>query len=115
MSALDCLEIVAGVSIINKLAKKFLDNKLRSELPFKEEILGTFKNNPVKGSKVMLETWLSTLGYPPPTWQELLKLFRSNKMRKVAQEIECYFNKVSATSPSVSLVSSVHVYAGKVT
>ena len=114
MSAIDCLEKVAGVSIINKLAKQFLDNKLRSELPFNEQILGTLKNNPVEGSKVMLETWLSE-GYPPPTWQELLKIFWGNQMGEVAQEIERYFNKVSATSPSVSLVSSVHVYVGRVT
>ena len=110
MSALDCLEKVAGISIINKLAKMFLDNKLTSELPFNEQIFGLFKNNPVEGSKIMLNRWVSTNGHPPPTWQELLNLFRDNQMGEVAQEIEDYFNKVSATSPSVSLVSSVHVY-----
>ena len=112
MSALDCLEKVAGISIINELAKRFLDNKLTSELPFNGEIL---KNNPVEGSKVMLKIWLSSKEYPPPTWQELLKIFRGNQMGEVAQEIERYFNKVSATSLSVSLVSSVHVYVGIVT
>ena len=115
MSALDCLEKVAGISIINKLAEKFQDNKMTSDLPFNEQIVRAFKNNPVKGSKVMLKAWVSTKGYPPPTWQELLKRFRSNQMGEVAQEIERYFNKVSATSPSVSLVSSVHVYVCRVT
>ena len=115
MSALDCLEKGAGISIINKFAEKFLDNKMTSDLPFNEEIVRAFRNNPVEGSKVMLKTWLSTKGYPPPTWQELLKRFRGNQMGEVAEKIECYFNKVSATSPSVSLVSSVHVYVGRVT
>ena len=110
MSALDCLEKVAGISIINKLAKMFLDNKLTSKLPFIEQIFRMLRNNPVEGSKIMLKTWISTKGHPPPTWQELLNLFRDNQMGEVAQEIEDYFNKVSATSSSVSLVSSVHVY-----
>ena len=110
MSALDCLEKVAGISIVNKLAKKFLDNKLTSKLPFSEQIFRMFKNNPVEGSKIMLKTWVSTKGHPPPTWRELMKLFQDNQMGEVVQEIEDYFNKVSATSPSVSLVSSVHVY-----
>ena len=63
-----------------------------------------------EGSKTMMEAWL--LGESPlsPTWQVLLKTLRAVDKEELAQEIEFFFNRISVTSPSLSLVSYMPVY-----
>ena len=110
MSALDYLEKVALILIFNKLAQHLF--KMAPELHFDESTLDriTSENNPVEGSRLMMEAWLSSKSSPPPTWQVLLQKLRTFGMGEVAQEIEHFFNRMSVTSPSASLVSHVLVY-----
>ena len=113
MSALDYLEKVALIPIFNQLAQHL---EMTSELHFDESTLDiiTRENNPVEGSKFMMKAWRSNRSSPRPTWQVLLEKLRKFGMEELAQEIEHFFNRMSATSLSASLVSFmvmyIHVY-----
>ena len=109
MSALDYLDKVALIPIFNQLAQHL---EMTSELHFDESTLDiiTRENNPVEGSKFMMKAWLSNRSSPCPTWQVLLEKLRKFGMEELAQEIEHFFNRMSATSLSASLVSHVRVY-----
>ena len=67
MSALDRLEKVAGITIFEKLALNFIT--MTSKLDFPEPIVESLRkeNNPVEGSKVMMEAWLSGASFLPTT------------------------------------------------
>ena len=108
MSALDHLE-VAGISIFNKLAPKFLS--LASALHFPVSISDnlTRENNPVEGSRAMMKAWLSGKSPLLPTWQVLLEQLQFIDMGELAQEIEQFFNTEPVISPSASLVPVCHV------
>ena len=110
MSALDYLEKVALISIFNKLALQHLE--MAPELHFDESTLDsiTSENNPVEGSRLMMKAWLSSRSSPPPTWQVLLQKLRTFGMGELAQEIEHFFNRMSDTSLSASLVSFMMMY-----
>ena len=114
MSALDYLEKVALIPIFNQLAQHL---EMTSELHFDAPTLDIIRreNNPVEGSKFMMKAWLSNRSSPPSTWQVLLEKLRKFGMEELAQEIEHFFNRMSATSLSASLVSFmvmyIHVYA----
>ena len=112
MSTLDRLEKTAGISVFNKLVPKFLS--MASALCFDESTLDSLReeNNPVEGVKEMVKAWLSGKNFLPPmsTWQVLLEKLQAVGMGELAQEIEHFFNRMSVTSPSASLVSHVRVY-----
>ena len=104
MSALDRLEKVAGISIFNKLAPKFLE--MASTLDFNESALNSFRqeNNPVEGSKDMMKAWLSGKSSLPSTWQVLLEKLQAVE-RELTQEIKHFLKVTPVTSLSLSLVS----------
>ena len=108
MSALNRLE-VAGISIFNKLAPRFLS--LASTLHFPVSISDnlTRENNPVEGSRAMMKAWLSGKSPLLPTWQVLLEQLQFIDMGELAQEIEQFFNTEPVISPSASLVPVCHV------
>ena len=112
MSTLDRLEKTAGISVFKKLVPKFLS--MASALCFDESTLDSLReeNNPVEGVKEMVKAWLSGKNFLPPmsTWQVLLEKLQAIGMGELAQEIEHFFNRISVTSPSASLVSHVLVY-----
>ena len=104
MSALDRLEKVAGISIFDKLAPKFLE--MASTLDFDESTLNSLRieNNPVEGSKDMMKAWLSGKSSLPSTWQVLLEKLQAVE-RELAQEIKHFFKRTPVTSLSLPLVS----------
>lgn len=106
MSALDRLEKVAGISIFNKLAPSFLE--LASALDFNESTVGSLRqeNNPVEGSKAMMEAWLSGASSLPTTWQVLLERFQAVEMRPLVDEINQFFSKSSASLVSIFMYTS---------
>ena len=114
MSALDYLEKVALIHIFNKLAQHFLE--MAPTLHFDESILEHLRteNNPVEGSRFMMKAWLSSKSPPPPTWQVLLEKLRIFGMEELAQEVEDFFDRMSVTSLSASLVRNddvnIHVH-----
>ena len=65
------------------------------------------ENNPVEGVKFMFEAWLSGEISLPPTWRVLVETFQAIDRGELAQEIKHFFNRISVTSPSASLVSHV--------
>ena len=104
MSALDRLEKVAGISIFNKLAPKFLE--VASTLDFDESTLDSLRieNNPVEGSKDMFKAWVSGESSLPSTWQVLLEKLQAVE-RELAQEIKHFFKGTPVTPLSLPLVS----------
>ena len=108
MSALDCLEAMAGISIYNQLAPKYLT--MAADLHLDHSTLNdlTAENNPVEGTKTMFKAWLSGESSVAPTWKMLLEKLDSIQMGELAQEITRFFNKTPVTSPSASLVSTVY-------
>ena len=104
MSALDRLEKVAGISIFNKLAPKFLE--MASTLDIDEHTLGNLKieNNPVERSKGMMKAWLSGKSSLPSTWQVLLEKLQAVD-RELTQEIKHFLKGTPVTSLSLPLVS----------
>ena len=104
MSALDRLEKIAGISIFNKLAPKFLN--MASALHFHESTLDNLRkgNSSVEGAKSMFRAWLSSKHSPPPTWKVLLEMLQAIEMGELAQEIEKFFSRTPF------LVSHVPVY-----
>ena len=106
MSALDRLEKVAGITIFEKLAPNFIT--MTSKLDFPEhtvESLGK-ENNPVEGSKAMMEAWLSGASSLPTTWQVLLERFQAVEMRPLVDEIDQFFSKSSASLVSIFMYTS---------
>ena len=110
MSALDCLEAVAGISIYNQLAPKYLT--MAATLHLDQSTLNNLRaeNNPVEGTKTMFEAWLSGESSVPPTWKMLLEKLDNIQMGGLAQEIMQFFNKTSVTTPSASQVTSVPMH-----
>ena len=110
MSALDCLEAVAGISIYNQLAPKYLT--MAATLHLDHSTLNNLRaeNNPVEGTKTMFEAWLSGESSVPPTWKMLLEKLDNIQMGELAQEIIQFFNKTSVTTPSASQVTSVPMH-----
>ena len=108
MSALDCLEAVAGISIYNQLAPKYLT--MAATLHLDHSTLNNLRaeNNPVEGTKTMFEAWLSGESSVPPTWKMLLEKLDNIQMGELAQEITSFFDKTLVTSPSASLVGTVY-------
>ena len=107
MGALDYLKKVTGITIFNKLAPKLLE--MASVLDFDEPTLESLRkeNNPVEGVKFMFKAWLSGEISLPPTWRVLVETFQAIDRGELAQEIKHFFNRISVTSPSASLVSHV--------
>ena len=111
MSALDCLEVVAGISIYNQLAPKYLT--MAGDLHLDQSTLNNLRaeNNPVEGTKTMFEAWLSGECSVAPTWKMLLEKLDNIQMGELAQEIMQFFNRTSVTTPSASQVTSVPMHA----
>ena len=105
MSAYDRLEAMAGISIYNQLAPKYLE--LAAALHLNRSTLTSLRaeNNPVEGSKAMFKAWLSGEGFLAPTWKILLEKLDNIQMGELAQVITFFFDKTLVTSPSASLVS----------
>ena len=105
MSALDRLEKVAEISIFEKLAPNCIP--MASALDFHESFVEQLRNenNPVEGSKLMLEAWISGASFLLTTWQLLLEKIEACEMGALAQEINHYFSNTSA-----SLVSCIFIY-----
>ena len=97
MSALDHLE-VAGISIFNKLAPKFLSVATTRHFPVSISDNLTRENNPVEGSRAMMKAWLSGKSPLPPTWQVLLEKLQLIDMGELVQEMEHFFNRKPAAS-----------------
>ena len=110
MSALDCLEAVAGISIYNQLAPKYLT--MAAALHLDHSTLNDLRaeNNPVEGTKTMFEAWLSGDCSVAPTWKMLLDKLDNIQMGELAQEITQFFNRTSVTTPSASQVTSVPMH-----
>lgn len=108
MSALDCLEAVAGISIYNQLAPKYLTMAVDLNLDHSTLYNLRAENNPVEGTKIMFEAWLSGESSVPPTWKMLLEKLDNIQMGELAQEITSFFDKTLVTSPSASLVGTVY-------
>ena len=102
MSALDRLEAVAGISIYNQLAPKYLT--MAAALHLDHSTLNNLRaeKNP---AKTMFKAWLSGKCSMPPTWKMLLKKLDNIQMGELGQEITSFFDKTLVTSPSASLVS----------
>ena len=122
MSAFDRFEAIAGISIYNQLAPKYLT--MATALKFDCSTFNNLimENNPVEGSKVVFKAWLSGKSALPPTWKMLLKKLHAIQMAGLAQEIEHFFNTTPVTSlvdrtpvniQSSSLVSCVSVCTSK--
>lgn len=122
MSAFDRFETIAGISIYNQLAPKYLT--MATALKFDCSTFNNLitENNPVEGSKVVFKAWLSGKSALPPTWKMLLKKLHAIQMAGLAQEIEHFFNTTPVTSlvdrtpvniQSASLVSCVSVCTSK--
>ena len=112
MSALDRLELAAGISIYNQLAPKFLT--IASALCLDDSALSTLSksgNNPHKGLCDVLDRWLSGKSPLPPTWQVLLAILRDIKLEELAQEIDDFFNVNSTSLPAAYRVSCIMVHA----
>ena len=106
MSALNRLDKVAGISIFNYLAPKFLTvaAALSLDKPTLEN-LSKMGNNPCEGSRALLKEWISGKSPLPPTWNVLLSVVRLQQ-EDLAQKIEDFFNRTPVTGEvsSVSLV-----------
>ena len=122
MSAFDRFEAIAGISIYNQLAPKYLT--MATALKFDCSTFNNLimENNPVEGSKVVFKTWHSGKSALPPTWKMLLKKLHAIQMAGLALEIEHFFNTTPVTSlvdrtpvniQSPSLVSCVSVCTSK--
>ena len=105
MSAFECLEAIAGISIYNQLAPKYLT--MAAALHLDHSTLNGLRaeNNPVEGTKTMFKAWLSGESSMPPTWKILLKKLDNMQMGELGQEITSFFDKTLVTSSSASLVS----------
>ena len=103
MSALDCLEVVAGISIYNQLAPKYLT--MAATLHLDHSTLNNLRaeNNP---AKTMFEAWLSGECSVAPTWKMLLEKLDNIQMGELAQEIMQFFNRTSVATPSASQVTT---------
>ena len=97
MSALDRLE-VAGISIFNTLAPKFLSMALGLHFPVSIFDNLRKENNPVEGSRAMMKAWLFGKSPLPPTWQVLLEKLQLIDMGELVQEMEHFFNRKPAAS-----------------
>ena len=97
MSAFDRLE-VAGISIFNMLAPKFLSMALGLHFPVSIFDNLRKENNPVEGSRAMMKAWLSGKSPLPPTWQVLLEKLQLIDMGELVQEMEHFFNRKPAAS-----------------
>ena len=107
MSAIERLKAVAGISIYNQLAPKFLRMAVALHLDPSTIIDLRAENNPVEGSKTMFEAWLTGRSSLPPTWKILLEKLHVIQMEELAEQIEHFFKKPPLTMPSYSLVSCV--------
>jgi len=107
MSAIERLKAVAGISIYNQLAPKFLRMAVALHLDPSTIIDLRAENNPVEGSKTMFEAWLTGRSTLPPTWKILLEKLHAIQMEELAEKIEHFFKKPPLTTPSYSLVSCV--------
>ena len=109
MSVLNRLDKVAGISIFNHLAPKFLTMAAALSLDKPTfENLKRMGNNPCEGSRAMLKEWISGKSPLPPTWNVLLSMVRLQR-EDLAQEIEDFFNRTPVTEDiSVSLVMKIY-------
>ena len=101
MSSLDRLEAMAGISIYNQLASKYLT--MAAALHLDHSTLNDLRaeNNP---AKTMFEAWLSGKCSVTPTWKMLLEKLDNIQMGELAQGIVQFFNRTSVSTPSVSQV-----------
>ena len=111
MGALDCLEAVAGISIYNQLAPKYLT--MAAALQLAHSTLNDLRaeNNPVEGTKAMFEAWLSEgESSVAPTWKTFLEKLDNIQMGELAQEITQFFNRTSNSTPSASQVTTAPLH-----
>ena len=111
MSAIERLKAVAGISIYNQLAPKFL--RMAAALHLDPSTVTDLRaeNNPIERPKAMFKAWLAGMSALPPTWKMLLEKLCAIQMGELAKKIEHFFNKASVTTPSPSLVSCVALHA----
>ena len=102
ISALDCLEAMAGISICNQLAPVFCT--MAAVLHMDHSTLNYLRteNNPVEGSKAMFEAWISGKSSLPPTWKMLLEKLHTIRLGELAQRVEHFFN----VTPVISQITS---------
>ena len=104
ISALDCLEAMAGISICNQLAPVFCT--MAAVLHMDHSTLNYLRteNNPVEGSKAMFEAWISGKSSLPPTWKMLLEKLHTIGLGELAQRVEHFFNITPVASTLTSPV-----------
>ena len=104
ISALDCLEAMAGISIYNQLAPVFCT--MAAALHLDHSTLNHLRteNNPAEGCKAMFEAWISGKSFLPPTWKMLLEKLYTIHLGELAQRVEHLLNITPLTSPLTSLV-----------
>lgn len=104
MTALNRLEVAAGISIIDKLAPKFV--AMAVFLCIDASTMVTHRNNPHEELSGVFTKWFADKSPLPTTWQVLLEMLRDIELGELAQEIDDFFNinRTPTTLPSVHLV-----------
>ena len=107
MTALNRLEVAAGIFIIDQLAPKFI--AVATLLCLDASTIVTHSkttNNPREGLSGVLTKWFAGKSPLPTTWQVLLEILRDIELGELAQEIEDFFNinRTPTTPPSLYLV-----------
>jgi len=104
MTALNRLEVAAGISIIDKLAPKFV--AMAAFLCIDASTMVTHRNNPHEELSGVFTKWFADKSPLPTTWQVLLEMLRDIELGELAQEIDDFFNinRTPTTLPSVHLV-----------
>lgn len=104
MTALNRLEVAAGISIIDKLAPKFV--AMTAFLCIDASTMVTHRNNPHEELSGVFTKWFAGKSPLPTTWQVLLEILRDIELGELAQEIDDFFNinRTPTTLPSVYLV-----------
>ena len=94
MSAIARMKATAGIDICRELAPKHAE--IIGRLSLRQLI--SHNQSPIDTITIVFEEWLAGKISIPPTWEEMMEVFRGIGMNHLAECIEKYFGKSLAGS-----------------